>query len=137
MGTSANGALQRLGGAPRTARAKTTHKRTPAGRSAEAEVHARIIRAAREGRILTYSDLKTSRGHVGKYLFSISRAEADQGHPPLTSLVVSKTTGMPGDGFLPAMEEVGFAHRGDKLEPVWKRAVAEVHAFWANEPGGS
>ena len=96
-------------------------------------MHARIIQAAREGRILTYSDLETSRGHVGTYLFNISRAEAELGHPPLTALVVSKTNGLPGDGFLPAMLEIGFAHPGETLEPVWKRAVAEVHAFWTAE----
>lgn len=135
-GNIAGDVLDRLGGAPRTVGAKTARKRTPTGRTAEADVHARIIRAAREGRILTYSDLETSRGHVGKYLFNISRLEADLGHPPLTSLVVSKTNGLPGDGFLPAMEEIGFAHPGEKLEPVWRRAVAEVHAFWAKELNG-
>lgn len=122
---------------PREGPAAAVHpggRATLTGRNVEAEVHARIIRAAREGRILTYGDLETNRRYVGQYLFNISRAEADQGHPPLTSLVVHKTNGMPGDGFLPAMEEIGFAHQGEKLEPVWKRAVAEVHAFWAREP---
>lgn len=135
-GGIASDVLARLGGAPRKVATSTARKRAPARRDAEAAVHARIIKAAREGRILTYTDLETGRGHVGKYLINISKAEADQGHPPLTSLVVSKTTGLPGDGFLPAMEEIGFAHRGETLEPVWKRAVAEVHAFWAREPGG-
>lgn len=83
--------------------------------------------------ILTYSDLETSRGHAGWHLFNISRAKADQGHPPLAALVVSKTNGQPGDGFLPAMLEVDFAHPGETLEPVWRRAVVEVHAIWAKE----
>jgi len=133
-GSVAGGVLDRLGGGPRTTAARPARTRTPTARTAEAAVHTRIIRAAREGGILTYSDLETSRGHVGKYLFNISRAEADLGHPPLTALVVSKTNGLPGDGFLPAMLEVGFAHPGETLEPVWKRAVAEVHAFWAAQP---
>lgn len=132
-GASVNDVLARLGGAPRTKAAKPARKRAPSGRNVEAEVHARIIRAAREGRILTYGDLETNRRYVGQYLFNISRAEADLGHPPLTAIVVHKTNGMPGDGFLPAMEEIGFAHPGEKLEPVWKRAVDDVHAFWAHE----
>jgi hypothetical protein len=129
-GSRAQAAMKLLG-APPPAKRQPGKPGTTIRRTAESEVHARILRAAREGRILTYSELETSRGHVGRYLFNISRAEADLGHPPLTSIVVSKTTGLPGDGFLPAMIEVGFAHRGERLEPVWKRAVAEVHAFWA------
>lgn len=123
--------LDRLGGAPRVRAVKPARKPAQPRRNVEAEVHARIILAAREGRILTYGDLETNRRYVGQYLFNISRAEADQSHPPLTALVVHKTNGLPGDGFLPAMEEIGFAHRGEKMEPVWKRAVVEVHAFWA------
>lgn len=105
--------------------------------AAQAEVHARIIQAAKESRIITYSDLETSRGHVGKYLFNISQEESDQGHPPLTSIVVSKTNGRPGDGFLPAMIEVGFAHEGEKLDDVWGRAVAAVHSFWRERDEGA
>lgn len=132
----AHEALERLGVAARPAGSKP-RARTPSVRNtAQEEVHARIIKAARAGRILTYSQLETSRGHVGKYLFSISRAEADEGHPPLTALVVSKTNGLPGDGFLPAMIEVGFAHQGESLEAVWNRAVADVHAFWAERDQG-
>jgi len=130
----ASAVLGRLGGAPRSSAAKPARKPAQPRRNVEAEVHARIIRAARDGRILTYADLETNRRYVGQYLFNISRAEADQGHPPLTALVVHKTNGLPGDGFLPAMEEIGFAHRGERMEPVWKRAVAEVHAFWSNRP---
>ncbi len=41
-----------------------------------------------DGMILTYSDLETSRGHVGKYLTRIAREEADAGYPPLSAIVV-------------------------------------------------
>jgi len=121
------GVLQRLGATPKPV-AKSG--RPPVRSTAEAEVHARIIKAAREGRTVFYSDLETSRGHIGKYLFNISHLEADEGHPPLTSIVISKTTGRPGDGFLPAMLEVGYASPGEPVELVWKRAVNAVHAFW-------
>lgn len=49
---------------------------------------------------------------------------------------MSKTTGRPGDGFLPAMIEVGFAHEGEKLDDVWGRAVAAVHSFWQGRKDG-
>lgn len=127
----ARGAIERLSGRAGGAASKGPRKTTKVRRAAEAEVRARIIKAAREGRIVVYSDLETSRGHIGRYLFNISRDEAELGHPPLTSIVVSKSTGRPGDGFLPAMLEIGFAERGEPLETVWRRAVAAVHAFWA------
>jgi hypothetical protein len=120
-------AVRRLGGVTRPGEKAGAPKIRSV---AEAEVHARIIKAAKEGRTVFYSDLETSRGHIGRYLFNISNIEAERGHPPLTSIVVSKTTGRPGDGFLPAMIEVGYAHRGESLDVVWKRAVSDVHAFW-------
>jgi hypothetical protein len=134
-GEYARSALGRLGAPPRVV-GKPARERAPGRTAAQAEVHARIIQAAKEGRIVVYSDLETSRGHVGKYLFNISQEESDQGHPPLTSIVVSKTTGRPGDGFLPAMIEVGFAHEGEKLDDVWGRAVAAVHSFWQERKDG-
>jgi hypothetical protein len=134
-GAIARAVLDRLGSAARPPNAVDPDRlRWPS--AAQAAVHARIIQAAKEGRIVTYSDLDTSRGHVGKYLFNISRDEADKGHPPLTSIVVSKSTGRPGGGFLPAMIEVGFAQRDESLEDVWHRAVSAVHAFWQEPNGG-
>ena len=125
--------LERLTGRPGPA--KTPRKTGPQRRTAaEAEVYAKVIAAARKGIILTYSDLETSRGHVGRYLHHIALAEAALGHPPLTAIVVSKTNGRPGPGFIPAMEEIGYAHRGEKMEPVWARAVPEVHAYWRIHP---
>ena len=32
------------------------------------------------------------------------------------------------------MVEVEYAHRGEKLEPVWKRAVRDVHAYLHDRP---
>jgi hypothetical protein len=104
----------------------------PTGRSAALEaVYQRIIEAARDGRVLTYEELHTNRGHVGTYLHTIALDEAAAGRPPLTALVVSKSTGLPGEGFMPALEEVGYAQPGESLQAAWERAVADVHAYWA------
>lgn len=94
-GYIARDALVRLGAGHRVA--KGEHTRPIVRSTAEMEVYARVIQAAREGRVVFYSDLETSRGHIGKYLLHISQAEAEAGHPPLTSIVISKTTGRPGD----------------------------------------
>ncbi len=134
-GEIARAALVRLGAPERPPRTGSIRGPRPPS-AAQAAVHARIIKAAREGRVLTYSDLETNRGHQGIFLLNISQEESDQGHPPLTSIVVSKTTGRPGDGFLPAMIEVGFAHEGEKLDDVWGRAVAAVHSFWQGRKDG-
>jgi hypothetical protein len=132
-GVIARGALARLGASESAGPAGGASG--PKARSApEAAVHARVRQAAREGRLIIYSDLETSRGHVGTYLHNLSLEEAAAGHPPITSIVVSKTTMRPGDGYLPAMIEVNYARPGESLDDVWGRAVAEVHAFWAAEP---
>jgi len=117
--------------APRAVRA-SADRPLPTERSAALEaVHQRIIDAAREGLTLTYEQLQTNRGHVGRFLHTIALDEATAGRPPLTALVVSKATGMPGEGFLPALEEVGYAQPGETLQAAWERAVTDVHAYWA------
>ena len=77
------------------------------------DIHARIIQAAIEGRLLTYSELKTTRRMVGSYLFRITHEEDQAGRPPITALVVRKQTGRPGPGFLQAMDEIGYAKPGE------------------------
>ena len=134
-GSIARDALVRLGAPERPPRTGSIKGPRPPS-AAQAAVHALIIKAAREGRVLTYSDLETNRGHQGKFLLNISQEESAQGHPPLTSIVVSKSTGRPGDGFLPAMIEIGFAHEGEKLDDVWGRAVSAVHSFWQRQSDG-
>lgn len=131
-GSIARDALLRLGAPQRASRTGSVRGSRPPS-AAQAAVHARIIKAAKEGRVMTYTDLETNRGHQGLFLLNISQEESGHGHPPLTAIVVSKTTGRPGDGFLPAMVEVGFAHEGEKLDDVWGRAVAAVHSFWQGQ----
>jgi hypothetical protein len=94
------------------------------------DLHAKIIATAMAGKLLTYSDLGTSRAMVGRYLFRITHEEDAAGRPPITAIVVHKSGGHPGPGFLTAMQEIGFA-RSEESEPgVWKRAVAAVHGYW-------
>lgn len=135
-GSIAQQALDRLKGAdhPVAGRGRASRAKDRVVRDHGAEVHSRLVAAARQGHTLTYTELETSRGHVGTYLRKIVQAEADADHPPLTAIVVSKTTGRPGDGFLPAMLEIGFAQPGEDLEAVWQRAVRAVHDFWRDKP---
>ncbi len=107
---------------------------TPKRTAAEAGVLSKIIAAARVGQIITYSDLGTSRGYVGRYLHNILVSEHENGRPAITAIVVQKATGRPGDGFVSAMVELGWAHLGEDAEEVWQRTVAQVFAFWAGQP---
>jgi len=131
-GDIARQALARLVGDPHPKRKPSAAKQR--GKSAACEVvHGRLIECARQGRTVVYSDLETSRGHIGHYLHTISLEEAAAGRPPLTSIVVSKTTKRPGDGFIPAMVEVGFASPAEDLDDVWQRATAAVFAYWRED----
>ena len=132
-GVIARGALARLG-ASESASGGGSAAGSKSRSAPEAAVHARVRQAARKGELIVESDLATSRGHVGTYLHNLSLEEAAAGHPPITSIVVSKATMRPGDGYLPAMVEVNYPRRGETLDEVWNRAVAEVHAFWAAQP---
>jgi len=129
-GRYARDALARLIGA-RSAPIERDSGDTPRPLSGAGEaVYSRLVKIAKEGRIVSYSELETSRGHIGKYLHQILLDESAAGRPPLTAIVVQKQTGRPGDGFLPAMVEAGFAHAGENEEAVWQRAVAAVHKYW-------
>ncbi len=102
-------------------------------RDVVAEIRARLIEAAKAGQILIYSDLETNRGHLRRPLVQIAHEEGEAGRPPLTAIVVTKTTRRPGEGFLPTMHEIGFAHPGEPEEDLWRRAVAAVHAYWRDQ----
>jgi hypothetical protein len=75
-GNYAKVAVERLGGARVEATARPKRPGVQVRSAAEAEVHARMIQAARAGRILTYAELETNRGHVGRFLHNIGVAEA-------------------------------------------------------------
>lgn len=98
-----------------------------------ADLHAKLIATAMVGKVMTYSDLGTSRAMVGKYLSRITHEEDNANRPPLTAVVVSKHRGRPGPGFLQAMQEIGFAQPGESDLQVWKRALRQVHEYWRPE----
>lgn len=54
---------------------------------------------------------------------------ADARRPPLTSVVVRKGLGLPGEGFLEAMVRVGYIPQaeGQDERDVWDRALRETH----------
>jgi hypothetical protein len=89
-----------------------------------------LIEAAVEGRLLVYSDLPGSRRVWGRDLHRIADYEHDHRRPPLTAIVVLKHTGRPGDGFVEAMQRVGFAKPGETVDAMWERAVAAVFKYW-------
>ena len=93
------------------------------------DIHARLIESAANGRTITYGELGP-RWWVGTYLFRIAHEEDAAGRPPLTSIVVRKTSGRPGPGLLEAMQEISYARPGEMEDAVWRRAVADVFAYW-------
>jgi hypothetical protein len=95
-----------------------------------ADIHRRLIDAARNGKTITYGELGGGRGWIGAYLYRIAHEEDAAGRPPLTALVVRKGTGQPGPGLAEAMRQVGFLKPGESDEDVFRRARAAVWSFW-------
>ena len=74
-----------------------------------------LVEAAKNRNNPTYSDLapviNTNPLSVGKGLGPILYYCMDNRLPPLTSIVISKTTGLPGDGFIAwDIDDIGTAH---------------------------
>jgi hypothetical protein len=72
-----------------------------------------LVLAARNRQILTYEIVGQACGvhapSIGDFLRPIQQYCSENQLPPLTSLVVQKHTGIPGDGFI-AAENVPMAH---------------------------
>ena len=94
------------------------------------DVFVKVLSAAVEGSTITYMKLPGGRFHLGKYLARIAAEEARQDRPPLTAVVVEKRTGRPAAGFMAAMKDIGYVRDGETEHEVWRRAIAEVHAYW-------
>jgi hypothetical protein len=96
------------------------------------DVRSKLIDVASRGETINYLDLKAGRAMIGRYLYRIAREEAEAGRPPLTSVVVRKDGGLPGDGFREAMIDVGFLEASDTDDEraVWDRAVRLTHEYW-------
>ena len=93
------------------------------------EAYVRLVAAAIEGRMIAYSDVAPRRV-VGTYLYRIADYEKAHRRPPLTALVVHKHDGRPGEGFAIAMKQVGYSRPGESVDELWRRALADVFAYW-------
>lgn len=72
-----------------------------------------LVLAARNNQILTYGLVATATGvvrpSIGDFLRPIQQFCTENNYPPLTSLIVSEQSGLPGEGFI-AAENVPAAH---------------------------
>jgi hypothetical protein len=92
---------------------------------------------ASRGETISYLELGAGRAMVGRYLVRIAAEEAVAGRPPLTAVVVRKDSGLPGAGFLEAMEQVGYVQStaGSDERAVWGRALRETYEYWRPKLG--
>ena len=96
------------------------------------DLRAKLIDVASRGETISYLELGAGRAMIGRYLYRIAHEESDAGRPPLTSVVVRKGIGLPGEGFLEAMVWVGYIEEaaGQDERSVWERALRETHEYW-------
>lgn len=77
-----------------------------------------LVLAARNRQVLTYELVAQACGvpapSIGDFLRPIQQLCTEKDLPPITSLIVNKSTGLPGDGFLaenvPIAQIQSFAH---------------------------
>src|SRR4051794_6247545 len=96
------------------------------------DLRAKLVDVASRGQTINYLDLGAGRAMIGRYLYRIAKEEAAGGRPPLTSVVVHKTDGLPGDGFREAMIWVGYISAGEEEDErsLWERALRDTHEYW-------
>jgi hypothetical protein len=96
------------------------------------DVRAKLIEVASRQETISYLDLGVGRAMVGRYLYRIAAEEALAGRPPLTSVVVRKDTGRPGEGFRQAMLDANYieASNTEDEDVVWSRAVEDAWEYW-------
>lgn len=97
-----------------------------------ADLRGKLVEVASRGTTIHYLSLGAGRAMIGRYLLRIAREEAAAGRPPLTSVVVRKDAGMPGEGFREAMVKVGFidASSDEDERSIWDRALRATHEYW-------
>jgi hypothetical protein len=109
--------------------------------AAKAEIHAILVKKAKERAMIAYSDLvaqvravsfKAFDMRLFSILGQISTEEHEQGRPLLSVLVVQKTGDMqPGDGFFELAESLG--RNTTNLLEAWIVEVQKVYQHW-NKP---
>ena len=111
----------------------------------QATLRERLIEAAQNERLLRYGGIAPSLGldmsqvadrrEIGQMLDAINRVEHDAGRPLLSAVVVQTETNMPGEGFFPMAERLGY-EVGDDWQAFWAQEVARVYSYWAGRPDG-
>jgi len=90
-----------------------------------------VVASVVEGHLINLSELPGGRASWGRDLVVVAPYEQADGRPPLIAMVLHKADGRPGPGFPIAMKQVGYLRRrGESDDQFWKRAVAEVFAYW-------
>jgi len=74
-----------------------------------ADLRAKLIEVASRDETIEYLELGAGRAMIGRYLYRIAREEAAAKRPPLTSVVIRKGAGLPGDGFRLVQNEIDCA----------------------------
>jgi hypothetical protein len=96
------------------------------------DIRAKLIDVASRGETINYLEIGVGRAMIGRYLFRIAAEEGLAGRPPLTSVVVRKDQGRPGDGFREAMIDAKFIDPSNTEDEgaLWERAVRETYEYW-------
>jgi hypothetical protein len=87
---------------------------------------------------ITYGELRDRVGRgipqgYGAILSKLCRAEQALGRPPLSALVVAKSSGMPGAQYYQMLDEV-YPSRYDTRDKhlAWQQSLEDVYAYWAD-----
>jgi len=96
-----------------------------------------VVKGKRANKVITYKQLDEEmggpgRGYIGEVLEEVCQREHEQGRPLLSSLVVHKTDGLPGNGFwelqvLPP--SLRNASREEKIDR-WKKEHKHACEYW-------
>ena len=105
-----------------------------------ADLRGKLVEVATRGETVNYLDLGVGRAMVGRYLHRIAMEEGKarpHPRPPLTAVVVQKSSGQPGEGFRQAMVDSGYIQKDDPRsdEQVAKAALKDVHEYWKPKLG--
>jgi hypothetical protein len=120
------------------------HMSVEVGRAPEhvnAWLYERLVEAARNRQLLSYSDLgptlhldfdnPNDRRRVGELLGEISRFEHSQGRPMLSSIVWHKDFSGPGHGLYNLGVELGVVWGTEDELAFASRQARETHDFWS------
>lgn len=107
-------------------------------------VYQALVRRARTGRLITYSELaavggfdlveEKDREELARSLDEITDFELSQGRPLIAAIVVSKETNRPGGGFFVFARARGRVGPAEDEDTYWAREVGQVHAAWSGRP---